>query len=89
MYGVSPDNAKKHQNFIAKYDLPFGYYAMKRNCWHKPLEFGVRKKMYGRTYMGVFRSSFVINAEGVISHVFANVKPKGHAQELLQALSSA
>ena len=89
VYGVSPDNAKKHQNFIAKYDLPFGLLCDEEKLLAQAFGVWGEKKMYGRTYMGVFRSSFVISGEGIISHVFANVKPKGHAQELLQALSSA
>lgn len=88
VYGVSPDNARKHQKFIDKFQLPFDLLCDED---HQLAEaFGVwgEKKMYGRTYMGIFRSSFIINGIGEITHAFTNVKPKGHAQELLQTLEN-
>lgn len=88
IYGVSPDNAKKHQQFINKHSLPFDLLCDEE---HRLAEaFGVwgEKKMYGRTYMGILRSSFIIRNTGEITAVFTNVKPKGHAQQLLLAIES-
>ena len=88
VYGVSPDTAEKHQKFIAKYALPFPLLcdtehqlAEAFGCWGE-------KKMYGKTYMGIFRSTFVIDEQGNIAKVFANVKPAEHAQQLLNYLNS-
>jgi peroxiredoxin Q/BCP len=83
--GVSPDSPKRHANFKAKYDLPFTLLA---DTDHKVCElYGVWgvKKSYGREYEGVFRTTFLINAEGEIIKVFENVKPADHSAEVLQA----
>lgn len=83
--GVSPDSPKRHANFKAKYDLPFTLLA---DSEHKVCElYGVwgLKKSYGREYEGVFRTTFLINAEGEIIKVFENVKPADHSAEVLQA----
>lgn len=83
--GVSPDSPKQHANFKAKYDLPFTLLA---DSEHKVCElYGVwgLKKSYGREYEGVFRTTFLINAEGEIIKVFENVKPADHSAEVLQA----
>ncbi len=83
--GVSPDSSKSHLKFKIKYDLPFPLLA---DTDHKVCElYGVwgRKKMMGKEYDGVFRTTFVIDAEGVIKHVFENVKPTEHSKEVLAA----
>lgn len=83
--GVSPDSPKQHANFKAKYDLPFTLLA---DSEHKVCElYGVwgLKKSYGREYEGVFRTTFLINADGEIIKVFENVKPADHSAEVLQA----
>jgi peroxiredoxin Q/BCP len=83
--GVSPDSPKRHANFKAKYDLPFTLLA---DSEHKVCElYGVwgLKKSYGREYEGVFRTTFLINADGEIIKVFENVKPADHSAEVLQA----
>lgn len=86
--GVSPDQVKDHQKFKAKYQLPFTLLADED---HKVCEmYGVwgRKKFMGREYDGVFRTTFVIDVTGKIVKVFEGVKPEGHSQEVLAALSS-
>lgn len=84
--GVSVDSAASHQKFIAKHSLPFTLIA----DTDKKLveEFGVwgEKKMYGRTYMGTFRTTFIINEEGIVERIIGpkEVKTKEHAQQILK-----
>src|SRR5947209_14452001 len=84
--GVSPDSVGKHVKFKEKYDLPFTLLA---DPEHELAEsYGVwgEKKYMGRSYMGVSRTTFVIDANGVVSKVFENVKPLTHADDVLAAL---
>ena len=84
--GVSPDDPKSHRKFREKYCLPFTLLA---DTEHEAAEaYGVwgPKKMYGREFMGVTRTTFVIDEEGRIERVFREVSPAEHAQELLQVL---
>lgn len=84
--GVSPDTVKKQANFKGKYELPFTLIA---DTDHKIAEkYGVwgLKKFMGREYEGVFRTTFIIDEEGKISHVFEGVKPADHSGEVLAAL---
>ena len=86
--GVSPDTPKSHARFKAKYHLPFTLLA---DTGHKVCEmYGVwgRKKMMGREYDGVLRTTFLIARDGRIQKVFENVKPAEHSAEILAALSS-
>jgi thioredoxin-dependent peroxiredoxin len=83
--GISPDGAESHQKFRAKHGLG---YPLAFDASLKAFEaFGVwkQKHMYGRTYMGVERSSFLIDADGVVRGVWRKVKPEGHAQAVLEA----
>ncbi len=84
--GVSPDSVKSHQKFKAKYDLPFTLLA---DPEHEVAEkYGVwkQKSMYGRTYMGIERTTFVLDPSGRIAKIFHKVKPAGHAEEVAAAL---
>jgi peroxiredoxin Q/BCP len=84
--GVSPDPVDSHSKFRKKYDLPFPLLA---DTEHEvALAYGAwgEKSMYGRKYMGIHRSTFVIDGEGKVAKVFRKVKPKGHAAEVLEAL---
>ncbi|NBT95996.1 MAG: peroxiredoxin [Chloroflexi bacterium] len=74
--GVSPDPVKAQAKFRKKFDLPFTLVADEQGL----------KKFMGREYMGVTRSTFIIEPDGTIGHVFAKVTPKGHAQEVLAYL---
>ncbi|MEM8525620.1 MAG: thioredoxin-dependent thiol peroxidase [Bacteroidota bacterium] len=88
MLGVSPDSAKKHQNFIKKHEFPFHLLA---DTEHKVMDqFGVwgRKKFMGREYDGVHRTTFIIDENGVIEKVFTKVKTKDHTNQILEALES-
>ncbi len=84
--GVSPDSETSHQKFRAKYSLPF---YLLSDPDHQVAElYGAwgPKKMFGRTYEGIIRSTFIIDEEGKIIKVFPKVKPAGHAQEVLAYL---
>lgn len=81
--GVSPDNEKKHQKFIDKYDLPFDLLADVDKAVCERYGVWVEKSMYGRKYMGVARTTFVINENGEISEVIEKVKTKDHAAQIL------
>ena len=84
--GVSPDNAKSHAKFVEKFSLPFTLLA---DTGHKIAEaYGVwvEKSMYGKKYMGVERSTFVIDAKGKLSAVYRKVKPAEHVAEVLEGL---
>lgn len=83
--GVSPDSAKKHDRFKARHDLKI---ALAADEEHKALEaYGVwtEKSMYGRKYMGVERSTFLIDRDGGVARIWRKVKVAGHADEVLQA----
>lgn len=85
--GVSPDAVKSHKKFAEKYELPFPILA---DEGHKVCEqYGVwgKKKYMGKEYDGVSRTTFIIDAEGIIDHVFEGVKPDAHSQEVLDAIS--
>ena len=84
--GVSVDDEKSHQKFITKYELPFPLIA---DTDKKLVEaFGVwgEKKMYGRTYFGTYRTTFIIDEEGKVEHVITpkSIKVKEHAAQLLK-----
>lgn len=84
--GISPDEVKSHLKFIDKYELPFPLLA---DTEHKVCEqYGVwqEKSMYGRKYMGVVRSTFLIDEEGKLVREWRSVKVKGHVEEVLEAV---
>ncbi|MGB3547717.1 MAG: thioredoxin-dependent thiol peroxidase [Saprospiraceae bacterium] len=83
LLGVSPDKVAKHQKFRAKYDLPFPLLADEE---HQTMDaYGVwgEKQFMGKTYDGVHRTTFVIDAEGRIEQVIEKVKTKDHAAQVL------
>lgn len=84
LLGVSPDSARKHQNFIKKFDLPFPLLADTEQEVLNAYGVWGEKSMYGRTYMGVFRTTFIINEEGVIEKIYKKVKTKAHAEQILE-----
>jgi peroxiredoxin Q/BCP len=86
LLGVSPDSERKHQNFINKYELPFPLLAdTEKEALHAYGAWGP-KKMYGKEYDGVYRTTFVINEESVIEKVFTKVKTKAHTEQILEAM---
>jgi peroxiredoxin Q/BCP len=86
--GVSPDKSAAQSKFKAKFDLPFTLLA---DVDHKVAEdYGVwkEKSMYGKKYMGIERTTFLIGKDGKIAKIFNKVKPEGHADEVYQALQA-
>jgi len=83
--GVSPDSEKSHRNFCAKHDLNFTLLADTDHSVCEAYGVWAEKSMYGRKYMGVLRTTFVIDAEGRIEQVFTKVDTKNHYQQILDA----
>ncbi len=82
--GVSPDPLKSHVKFRDKYDLPFTLLSDPDHEAAEAYGVWVEKSMYGRTYMGIERSTFVIGPDGTIRQALYKVKPKGHAASVLE-----
>ncbi len=83
--GVSPDNEKSHKKFETKHELPF---TLVTDTDHTILNnYGVwgEKQMYGRKYMGVLRTTFVLDEKGIIKKIFLKPKSKQHAEEIINA----
>ena len=86
--GVSPDGISKHEKFVEKFKLPFLLLADEDKKTCKNYGVWVEKSMYGRKYMGVDRTTFVIGKDGKIAKVFEKVKPQGHELEVLECLKT-
>ncbi len=87
--GVSPDSERSHRNFCAKHDLNF---TLLSDTDHSVCEaFGVwaEKSMYGRKYMGVLRTTFVIDTKGRIEKIFTKVDTKNHYKQIIDAYKQA
>lgn len=85
--GISPDSSASHKKFADKYDLPFTLLSdEKKEVVEK---FGVwkEKSMYGKKYMGVERTTFIIDEEGKIKKIFPKVKVDGHVEEIIKILN--
>jgi thioredoxin-dependent peroxiredoxin len=84
--GVSPDGLSSHENFRGKYELPFILLADEGHAIAE--EYGVwkEKSLYGRKYMGIERTTFIIDSAGKIARIFPKVKVDGHAEEVLEAV---
>jgi peroxiredoxin Q/BCP len=87
VYGISRDNLKSHQNFIAKQNLPFRLLSDPECALLKPLGAFGKKVMYGKEVEGILRSTFLVDPKGVIRHVWPKVSVKGHVQDVLDTLS--
>ncbi|MGE0627602.1 MAG: thioredoxin-dependent thiol peroxidase [Hyphomicrobiaceae bacterium] len=86
--GISPDSAKSHAKFRAKHDLAVRLASDQDHAIAEAFGSWVEKSMYGRTYMGVDRSTFLIGADGKIARAWRKVKVKGHAEDVLNELKS-
>ncbi|HEY7785864.1 MAG TPA: thioredoxin-dependent thiol peroxidase [Pyrinomonadaceae bacterium] len=86
--GVSPDSETSHKKFAAKYDLPFTLLADTDRSIAEAYGVWGEKKFMGRTYMGVLRTTFLIDERGKIKKIFNKVKPEEHANEVLEAFAS-
>jgi peroxiredoxin Q/BCP len=84
--GVSGDSVASHAKFAEKYDLAFPLLSDESKEIIKSYAVWKEKSMYGRKYMGIERTTFIINKQGVITHIFLKVKVEGHSEEILKAL---
>lgn len=87
VYGISRDSLKSHQNFIAKQSLTFPLLSDPDCALLKPLGAFGKKVMYGKEVEGILRSTFLVDPEGIIRHVWPKVSVKGHVQEVLDTLA--
>jgi peroxiredoxin Q/BCP len=85
--GVSPDNVKSHRKFVDKYNLNFTLLADVDHTLAEACGVWVEKSMYGNKYMGVDRTTYLLDEDGIVRHVWRKVKPQGHAAEVQAALS--
>ena len=84
--GVSPDDVKSHKKFVTKYELPFTLLADPETKACQAYEVWKEKSMYGKTYMGVERTTFVIDKAGKVAKVYPKVKVDGHSDDVLETL---
>jgi peroxiredoxin Q/BCP len=84
--GVSPDSALSHAKFAKKFELPFLLLADPEHTVCEAYGVWKEKSMYGKKYMGVERTTFVIDAEGIVRNIFPKVKVDGHSAEVLEAV---
>ena len=86
--GVSPDDEKRHGKFIAKYELPFSLLADTDHALAEKYGAWGEKSLYGKKYLGIIRSTFLIGPDGKVAKVWPKVKPEGHAAEVLAAIQA-
>ena len=87
LLGVSKDSPKKHQNFIAKHDLTVDLATdAEEDGLSDALGVWAEKKMYGKTFMGMVRSTYLLDEKGRIARIWPKVKVRGHAEEVLEAV---
>ncbi len=85
--GLSPDKPEAQQKFATKYGLPYAFAADPDHSIAEAYGVWKEKSMYGRKYMGIERTTFLVGADGKIAKIFPKVKPEGHAEQVLAALS--
>jgi peroxiredoxin Q/BCP len=83
--GVSPDDETKHKKFQTKHNLPFTLIADTSNVIIEKYGVWGEKQMYGKKYMGLLRTTFVIDEKGVIQKIFHKPKSKQHAEEIIES----
>ena len=84
--GISPDLPKAQKSFKEKYDLPFTLLSDPDKKVAEAFEVVKEKNMYGKKVMGIERTTFLIDPQGRLAHIFSKVKPEGHAEEVLAEL---
>jgi peroxiredoxin Q/BCP len=82
--GVSPDDEKSHQKFIKKYKLPFSLIADPDKTWINAFDVWGSKTVFGKTYDGIIRTTFVIDEKGKIERVIRDVEAKNHTEQILE-----
>lgn len=86
--GVSKDSVKRHDNFVAKQELPFQLISDEEGSLCEDFGVWVEKSMYGKKFMGIQRATFVIDGTGKIKHSWPKVKVKGHVDEVLEVVQA-
>ncbi len=86
VFGVSPDNEKSHRKFIDKFSLNFPLLADSEHALAEACGVWVEKSMYGKKYMGIERTTILLDEAGKVLKIWRKVKPEGHAAEVLAAL---
>lgn len=86
--GISKDSIKSHSNFAAKFELPFILLADPHLEAIQTYDVWQEKKLYGKTYMGVVRSTYIIDEQGMITHVFEKVNPDTDATIILKEIAA-
>ncbi len=84
--GVSKDSAKSHQNFAAKHNLPFTLIADEDLALNQAFDVWKEKKLYGRTYMGTMRTTFLVDENGIVTHIIKKVQTKDAANQILELI---
>jgi peroxiredoxin Q/BCP len=84
--GVSRDSLKRHENFKAKYEFPFDLLSDEEETLCRAFDVIRKKKLYGKEFMGIERSTFLIDGDGILRREWRKVKVPGHVQEVLAAL---
>ena len=88
LFGISPDSPASHAKFRAKFDLPYPLLADEGHAVAEAYGVWVEKSMYGKKYMGVERSTFVIGPDGRLEHVLHKVKPGEHLELIVKTLAA-
>ena len=86
MLGISPDSPKAQKSFKEKYDLPFTLLSDPDKKVAEAFDVVKEKNMYGKKVMGIERTTFLIDGQGRLAHLFPKVKAEGHAEEVLAEL---
>ncbi len=84
VFGVSKDDLTSHDKFAKKFELPFTLISDNDGSICESFGTWVEKKNYGKTYMGIERATYLVDADGVIRHIWRNVKAAGHAEDVLE-----
>jgi peroxiredoxin Q/BCP len=87
VFGISADSVKRQQNFTAKHTLNMPLLSDADHIVLEPWGIWAEKKNYGRTYMGIVRSTFLFNPAGVLVHAWRNLRVKGHVDKVLSTLA--
>jgi peroxiredoxin Q/BCP len=86
IFGISRDSLRTHSNFIKKHEFPFDLISDPEEQLCKLFDVIKLKKLYGKEYMGIERSTFIIDSKGVLANEWRKVKVKGHVNEVLEAI---
>ncbi len=89
MLGISADTPSAQKKFKDKYELPYTLLADKDKSVAKQFDVIKEKNMYGKKVMGIARTTFLIGPDGKIAHVFENVRPEGHAEQVLAEIKAS